>query len=154
MTEPTDEIDPNVESLRAEVHESGSRIVKGLLVVAGTICVGLGILGIILPVLPTTPFLLLSAACYAHSSEKFYVRLLSNRFFGQYIRDWRDNKGLTIPVKIWAIFVLAATMGISVIFFVPLIPLKVGIGLIGVGISTYIWRLPTKAPDPISEKVD
>jgi hypothetical protein len=131
-------------TLRSQVHESRSRLVKGLLVVVGFVSVGLGILGVVLPILPTTPFLLLAAACFAHSSERFYVWLLTNRVFGSYIRDWRENRGLTIPVKLWVIFVLAVTMGISVVFFVPVPAVKVVLILIGLGISAYIWRLPTK----------
>lgn len=144
--EPYSHDDATVDVLRHQVHESRSRVVKGLLVVAGTVCVGLGILGILLPVVPTTPFLLLAATCYANSSERFYVWLLTNRFFGQYIRDWRENKGLTIATKVWVIFVLAATMGVSV-YFAPLVPVRVGLGVIGLGVSIYIWRLPTKAED-------
>jgi len=132
------------ENLRSQVHESRSRIVKALLVVAGSICVGLGVMGIVLPILPTTHFLLLAAACYAHSSERFYVRLLSNRLFGQYIRDWRENKGLTIATKLWVIFVLVVTMGISIVFFVPILAVKLLLASIGLGITIYIWRLPTK----------
>lgn len=132
------------ETIRSQVHETRSRIVKAFLVGVGFLFVGLGVLGVLLPVLPTTPFLLLAAACFAHSSERFYVWLLTNRVFGSYIRDWRENRGLSLPVKLWVIFVLAVTMGISVVFFVPIVAVKVLLVLIGLGISAYIWRLPTK----------
>lgn len=132
------------EELREQVHESHSRLVKILLIVVGSISVGLGVMGILLPVLPTTPFLLLAAICYSHSSERFYVWLLTNRFFGQYIRDWRENKGLTYLTKLWVIIVLAVTMGISIVFFIPLFWVKVILVLIGVFITFYILSLPTK----------
>lgn len=132
------------ESLRNEVHESRSGLVKGLLVCAGGICVGLGVLGVVLPLLPTTPFLLLAAACYAHSSERFYVWLLTNRIFGQYIRDWRDNRGIPLATKIWVIAIMLATMAATAIFFVPLMPVRILLIVIGASVSVYIWRQPTK----------
>ncbi len=138
-------VDPSadVALLRSEVHANRSRLARGILVAVGTVSVGLGILGIVLPVVPTTPFLLLAAACFAHSSERFYVMLLTNRFFGHYIRDWRDKRGLTISMKLWIIFILAATMSLSALY-VPLKLVKVLLGVIGLCVSIYIWRLPTK----------
>lgn len=133
-----------VESLRGEVHESRSRVVKGLLLVSGCVCVGLGVVGVVLPVVPTTPFLLLAAICFARSSERFYIWLLTNRYFGEYLRDWREKRGLTIGTKIWIIFVMLTTMGLSA-FFVPLIPVRVLLAGVGFGVSAYIWRLPTKS---------
>ena len=142
------------QALREEVQESRSPLVKGLLVAVGTMSVGLGVLGILLPVLPTTPFLLLAAACYAHSSERFYVGLLTNRYFGGYIRDWREKRGLTLATKLWIIFVLAATMGASAVFFVPLVSVKILLGVVGTGVSIYVLRLPTKPRDLIREDPD
>ena len=149
-------IDPEdvVKALRGEVRVSRSRLVKGLLLAAGTVSLGLGVLGILLPVVPTTPFLLLAAVCYAHSSERFYVALLTNRYFGRYIRDWREKRGLTLAMKLWIIFVLAATMGVSAVFFVPLVSVKILLGIVGAGVTIYIWRLPTKPRDSVKEDLD
>ncbi|MCJ7768908.1 MAG: YbaN family protein [Dehalococcoidales bacterium] len=61
--------------------------IKPILIVAGTLFVGLGVIGIFLPVLPATPFLLLAAACYARSSKRFYCWLLNNRWFGVHIKN-------------------------------------------------------------------
>ncbi len=142
------------EELRRQVHESRSTVVKGLLILFGSICVGLGILGILLPVLPTTPFLLLAAICYSHSSERFYIWLLSNCFFGTYIRDWRENRGISMPVKLWVIFVLAVTMGISVVFFIPILAVKILCIISGIIISAYILSLPTKSNELIEDSVE
>ena len=151
MTNMRTQDSETTEELRRQVHESRSTLVKVTLVIVGSICVGLGVLGIILPVLPTTPFLLLAAICYSHSSERFYVWLLSNRFFGQYIRDWRENRGLSIAVKLWVIFVLVVSMSISIIFFIPIMPVKVFCIISGVGITAYIWSLPTKRDELIKD---
>ncbi len=147
MIEEGLESDRSTAALRTQVHVTRSRLVKGLLVVVGTVSVGLGVLGIVLPIVPTTPFLLLAAACYAHSSERFYVGLLTNRYFGAYIRDWRDKRGLTLATKLWIIFVMAVTMGASALFFVPLVSVKIFLGVVGTGVSIYVWRLPTKPRD-------
>jgi uncharacterized protein len=141
-----------VVELKGQVHESRSGIVKALLVVAGSICVVLGVMGIILPIVPTTPFLLLAAICYSHSSERFYLWLLTNRYFGQYIRDWRENKGLTYLTKFWVIFVLVVTMGISIVFFIPIFAVKVVLACIGTFITFYILSLPTKQQDIPSDE--
>lgn len=151
MNEKPFESDPDSETLRTEVHENRSQLIKGLLVVAGTVSVALGVLGIVLPIVPTTPFLLLAAACYAHSSERFYVALLTNRYFGTYIRDWREKRGLTMPMKLWIIFVLTATMGVSAVFFVPLVPVKILLAIVGTGVTVYILRLPTKPKDSVEK---
>ena len=134
----------DIQSLHDQVHETRSRLKRGLLVCAGSVCVGLGVLGVLLPLLPTTPFLLLAAACYAHSSEKFYVWLLTNRLFGEYIRDWRENRGIPLATKVWVIAVMLATMSATAIFFAPLLPVRILLVAIAISVSIYIWRQPTK----------
>ncbi len=71
--------------------------------VAGTISLGLGGLGVFLPILPTTPFLLLSAACYSMSSERMHHWMLSNRLFGSYIKNYQEGRGLPLRTKILTI---------------------------------------------------
>ena len=68
--------------------------VKILLITSGTFFIGVGLMGIFLPILPTTPFLLISAALYARSSTRFYNWLINNRIFGQYIKNYREGKGI------------------------------------------------------------
>ena len=102
-------------------------------------------LGIVLPILPTTPLLLLAAICFARGSESFYIWLLTNRYIGGYLCDWRENRGLTNATKLRITFVLAAFMGLSVIFFVSWLPARIVLVAIGLGVSAYIWRLPTKS---------
>ena len=94
------------------------RIVKAILISLGTLFVTLGIIGIFLPILPTTPFFLLAAACYARSSERFYSSLMNNRFFGNYIRNYRKGRGVPIKVKIVSITFLWATISFSLILVV------------------------------------
>ncbi len=90
------------------------------MIILGTFFVFLGVLGIFLPLLPTTPFLLLAATLYAKSSERFYCWLLNNKFFGNYIKDYRAGKGIDRKIKIWTISLLWGTILIS-IFIVEIV---------------------------------
>ncbi len=79
-------------------------------IVGGSVCVGLGVAGIFLPLLPTTPFLLLAAALYVRSSPRLYARLLSNRWLGGYIRNFRENRAIPLRAKIVSLVVMWSTM--------------------------------------------
>ena len=98
-----------------QINVVSSPIIKALLITSGTISVGIGIIGIFLPLLPTTPFLLLAAACYARSSKRFYVWLLTNKYFGKYIRNYREGKGIPLKTKLFSIGLLWITITISII---------------------------------------
>ena len=113
------------------------------LIIAGTLLVGLGIIGILIPVLPTTPFLLLAAACYARSSQRFYHWLLNNRWFGNYIKNYIQRKGVPLKVKILAITWLWITIGCSVIFVVQAFLVRLILILIAVGVSIHIFSVRT-----------
>ncbi len=120
------------------------RILKPLLLVAGTVSLVLGAIGIFLPILPTTPFLLLSAACYFRSSERMYNWLLGNRRFGKYIKNYREGKGIPLKTKVLAFAVLWAGILYSAImvvdeFFIAQFALLI----IALGVSVHLIRLPT-----------
>ena len=116
---------------------------RGLLLVTGFVFVGLAGLGAVLPVLPTTPFLLVAAACFARSSPRFYAWLLSNRLFGPLIRDWRAHRTIPRGAKVWAIGMIAVVGGSSVAFFLtnPWARLAVGATLLAL-IGWLLW-VPT-----------
>jgi hypothetical protein len=99
-------------------EQKSNRFIRGTLIVAGTFFLGLGILGIILPILPTTPFLLLSAACYSRGSDRLYRWLIGNRWFGKYINNYRAGKGIPVKVKISVIIMLWITISFSIVFIV------------------------------------
>ena len=97
----------------------------------------------VLPLVPTTPLLLLAAFFFARSSDRFYNWLLANRWFGRIIRDYRDGRGLTMRDKVVTIAILWLTVGPSVVFLLPVWwgrALMVGIAT---GVTIYLWRLPT-----------
>lgn len=107
------------------------------LIAVGYLAIGLGLLGIFLPLLPTTPFLLLAAACFARASPRLHQALLSNRLLGPYIYDFQVKKGLTRQTKIVAITVLWLSMGFS-IYQVASIWLKLLLAAIGLAVSLYL----------------
>jgi uncharacterized protein len=84
----------------------------------GFIFVGLAALGVFLPVLPTTPFLLLAAGCFAKSSEKWHQWLISNNIFGPIIKDWHEKKCLSKSTKIIAISSIIVFGSFSILFLV------------------------------------
>ena len=116
---------------------------RPLLIITGTLLVGLGIIGILIPVLPTTPFLLLAAACYARSSQRFYHWLLNNKWFGNYIKNYIQRKGIPLKVKILAITWLWITIGCSVTFAVQAFLVRLILILIAVGVSIHIFSVRT-----------
>ena len=120
-----------------------SSLKKGLFIATGTICLGLGTVGIILPVLPTTPFLLLSAACYLRGSERMYRWLLNNKWFGKYIRNYREGKGIPLRGKVSALLLLWITISCSAILLVKISMVQIILFTIAIGVSIYIIRLPT-----------
>ncbi len=122
--------------------------VRILLVVCGTLCVTLGILGMILPLLPTTPFLLLAAFCYSRSSKRFYNWLMTNRWCGKYIRNYRQGKGISLKQKLLTILLLWLTIGYAAGFVVRLWWVKIILLGIAIGVTTHLIRIKTFKPGP------
>ncbi len=134
----------------ATCKKQGNKLVRILWLVAGTICVVLGAIGAALPILPTTPFLLAAAACYCKSSERMYRWLLNNRWFGEYIRNYKEGRGISIKTKITALTVLWVTIGFSTVFILHrllpaqlVLPMQIVMIAVAVAVSTHILRLPT-----------
>jgi len=119
-------------------------ILKSLLIVAGTVSLCVGIVGIVVPGLPTTPFLLLTAGLYMRSSDRLYNHLISNKVVGSYISEFRENKGMTTRAKLYAIFMMWTMITLSCVFLVENLPAKlliISIGIIGSIIMGFI--IPT-----------
>ncbi|RXZ71598.1 DUF454 domain-containing protein [Fusobacterium necrophorum] len=102
----------------------------------------LGGIGIFLPLLPTTPFILLSAFCFQKSSERFHQWILNSPIFGKYIRDYQEQKGITLKNKIVAITFMALGMSFSA-YKVPNIYMRISLAVIFIAVSYHIWKIKT-----------
>jgi uncharacterized membrane protein YbaN (DUF454 family) len=120
-----------------------SKLKKVFLITVGSIFLGLGILGIFLPLLPTTPFLLLTVACYAKSSKSLLRKLLANRLVGKYISDYQQNKGIRKSIKIYVLTLLWTTITLSIVFFAGALWLKILLGCVAVGVTIHISTFKT-----------
>ncbi|KYM48747.1 hypothetical protein A2U08_06725 [Fusobacterium necrophorum subsp. funduliforme] len=102
----------------------------------------LGGIGIFLPLLPTTPFILLSAFCFQKSSERFHQWILNSPIFGKYIRDYQEQKGITLKNKIVAITFMALGMLFSA-YKVPNTYMRISLAVIFIAVSYHIWKIKT-----------
>jgi hypothetical protein len=109
----------------------------------GIISVGLGTAGIFLPLLPTTPFLLLAAACFIRSSDRLYQWLIHNRWFGSYIRNYQEHRALPLRAKVTALILLWTTMTYSVFFLLRHWIPQVLLLLIAAVVTIYLLSLKT-----------
>jgi hypothetical protein len=125
-----------------EIGPLAPRPLRAVLVAAGGLCVGLAAVGVVTPVLPTTPFLLVAAACFARASPRFYNRLLSQPTFGPLIRDWREHRAIPRRARALALVLIAATIGSSALFAVQALWLRAALVAVGAGLCAWLWRLP------------
>jgi uncharacterized membrane protein YbaN (DUF454 family) len=134
----------NKQDYSAEMRKHNSLTVRIVFLGLGTLFVALGIVGIFLPVLPTTPFILLAAACYARASTRFYNWLLNNRILGPTILEWRRYRSIPYRVKWTAIILMVVTLSISIVFFVPWMELRIGLAILGVALGVYLYTIPSR----------
>lgn len=115
---------------------------KIVLVTFGCLFMVLAVLGVFLPLLPTTPFLLLASACFVRGSERLHGWLLTNRLFGEYLRNIEEKRGIPLKGKIMTLILLWASLAFSIYTVRPLL-LKGMLVLIGLGVSAWILRMKT-----------
>ncbi len=119
------------------------RLLRWLLVTAGMLSVSLGFVGIFVPILPTTPFLLLAAACFVRSSDRLYHWLMSHRVFGLYLQNYREHRALTLRAKVVATIGIWASIGYAVLFAAESIALRIALLVIACAVNAHILRLKT-----------
>jgi uncharacterized membrane protein YbaN (DUF454 family) len=124
---------------------------RRLLIGAGTLSTGLGIIGIFVPILPTTPFLLLAAACYMRSSERFYQWLINNRIFGAYVRNYIEGRGMPVRIKIFTILLLWLAIGLSIAFGVQNIVIRIVLICIAIGVTAHIVLIKKRKVEDIQK---
>ena len=116
---------------------------KYLLIILGSSCLALGVIGIFLPLLPTTPFLLLSAALYVRSSEKLYQWLIHQKYLGTYIRNFRENKAIPLRAKIFSVSMVWITLTYCIIMIIEALWLKAILLLLASSITWHILSYKT-----------
>lgn len=116
---------------------------KILLITGGTVCLILGIIGIFVPLLPTTPFLLLAAAAYFRGSDRLYNWLMNHRQLGPYIRNFREHKALPLRAKIISVTLVWTTIGYCIFFLGLPIWVKIILGCVAVGVTWHILSFKT-----------
>ena len=121
-----------------------NNILRITLISLGIISLTLGIIGIFVPILPTTPFLLASVALFAKSSPKLYYKLLNNKYLGEYIKNFRVHKSIPLKTKIFAISLLWISIATSIIFFIKILWVKILVASIASVVTYYILNFKTK----------
>ncbi len=115
-----------------------------LLVAAGLVALGLGLIGIVLPGLPTTPFVLLAAACFARASPRLHRWLTNHRYLGPMVRDWEANRSLPLHVKWIAITMMGTMVLLSAWQFNGRAWLQGAVLALGLVGACVVWRIPTR----------
>ncbi len=139
---PQSVTDPQVQAEDLlNLHDSP--LARALYISAGFLALFLGLLGAILPVLPTTPFILLAAACFARGSEHFHRKLIENRITGPIIVEWCRYRSIPYAVKRWVYLLMTLSFGSSILI-VPELWQKIMLIVIGSILAFYIWRIPVR----------
>lgn len=148
-------ISDNYANLTHHVDDCSRRqtdhVVKILLNLVGLVAVALGVLGIFLPLLPTTPFLLLASACFMKSSPRLHQWMLNNSLFGEYLTNIQEKKGIPLKGKVVTLVVLWTSMGYSIYIVRPLM-LKGLLAAIGLAVSAWILHMKTLRREPEPEQ--
>jgi uncharacterized protein len=124
-----------------QLHDS--RIVRSAYLVAGFAALILAVAGVLLPILPTTPFVLLAAACFARSSKHFHEKLLAHGIAGPIIREWVQYRSIRRQVKRWVYFLLAVSFSSSILMMPSGWP-QVMLAVLGIILAAFIWRIPVR----------
>jgi len=117
---------------------------KLLFIIVGSISLALGTLGIFLPVLPTTPFFLLTAWLYLRGSKKLYDKVMSNKYFGDIVRDFHEDRSISLKTKIIIISTLWCTILFSAFLVVSVWWFRLVLLAIAIGVTVYVLSFKTK----------
>lgn len=131
----------NTDSMREDDYRN--KVKRGFYFVFGAVFLLLGGLGVFLPVLPTTPFLLLSAACFYRSSKRMHYWMLNNRWFGNYLKNYAEGKGISLKAKLFTLSLLWMLIIYSVFFAVNNTIVQLVLLSIAIGVTVHLIRLPT-----------
>ncbi len=118
---------------------------KLLWIILAWISLTLAVVGAFLPILPTTPFVLLAAFLFSKGSPRLHHWLIGHRLFGPPIRDWQAGLGISLKAKIMAIIMMWVSILYSANYHVPIIWVKVLLVIVAIGVSIFLIKIPTKS---------
>jgi uncharacterized membrane protein YbaN (DUF454 family) len=119
--------------------------VRVVLFAIGTVALVLGVVALVIPLIPSTPFLLIAAACYARASERLYRWLLAQPAIGRIILEWRTSRTIAPDVKRNALLSIVLTFAVSTVV-IDVLPARVALVVVGVLVFLIVWRLPESRP--------
>ncbi|MCJ2533065.1 MAG: YbaN family protein [Candidatus Thermoplasmatota archaeon] len=128
----------------SEVEVARNRFARLLWTTAGTLSLAVGVVGIILPVLPTTPFVLIAAACYLRGSKRMYDKLVKNRYFGGYLRDYMEGRGMSKRATIVSMSSLWILILLSVVFATNDLIIRAVLIVVAIAVTIHLLRLRTR----------
>jgi uncharacterized protein len=117
--------------------------VKALLIIIGTLSITLGVIGIVIPLLPTTPLILLGAVCYVKASDELYQKLIKNKWLGGYIKDFREKNGITLKNKVLSLSLMWISITGTILFLDIEFWLAAVLIVVAVTVSAYILSFDT-----------
>lgn len=120
-----------------------NRSARALLTSAGLACMVLAFVGAFVPLLPSTPFVLLAAWCFARSSPMLHRRLRQHRLFGPALRDWQAGRGVSRGAKVAAVVSITLTFTLSFVFVVEQTSLRIALSVFAIGLITFLLTRPT-----------
>ncbi len=130
-----------------EVTAHRNPVVRWILIIGGFALIGIGVLGMFLPLLPTTVFFLLAAWCFARSSQRFHHWLYSNKLIGRYLTNYRSGGGMTAGSKIFSIAFLLLSITVSVVFLTDNLYIRLLLAAIAVGVTWHLIAIKTIKDD-------
>jgi len=140
-------VDPHPGSAPPAAAPHGSRSARWLLRTAGFLFLGLGAVGVVVPGLPTTPLVLVAAACFARSSPRLHRWLLANRVFGPLIRNWQEHRSISPRARRTAISMIVAVGVLTVGFLLTNLILRVAVAATMLAVIVWLSRLPVRQGD-------
>ena len=128
---------------RPKTNQSNSPTVRWTFVILGWLFFVLGIIGVVLPVMPTAPFILLAAGCWARSSRRFHFWLINHKYFGKFVRDWESSHAVPLYAK-WLATIMMAISTAMLFYRLPegLIWIAWLVAVVCTGVAIYLFRLP------------
>ena len=124
--------------------DGSSRLKRLIWTAGGTVFLALGLIGIALPILPTTPFLLLAAACYLKGSRRMYEWLTKNKLFGRYLTDYMEGRGIPLRAKAASLCMLWTAIAASILFVIEDLILRIVLLIIAAGVTIHIIMIRSK----------